>query len=664
MAAMGDPEEKASTHSYMVDGKHFVDKNQVQLKERVKLVKPILDRLLEKDILVPEMYDTIEVEKTSYNQMRCLLHKVIFPGSNKVKDEFCRILEEKERNLMRELRGLKYNQVSLQESAESGETPGARKLVQVQNKVNVKEKVEWTLQGHAKLEKEGNKTSLNSFYTEIYIAKGGNAGVNKEHEVRHIETASRTQNTQDTPINYNDIFKPLPGQEKPIRIVLTKGSAGIGKTISVHKFCLDWAEGKANQDIDFVLLLPFRELNFIKDDQYSLRRLIDYFHPEMEGFDFENYKVLVIFDGLDESRLPLEFDSKKLCVGTESTSVGTLLVNLIKRNLLPSALIWITSRPAASSQIHRDWIDQVTEVRGFKDPQKEEYFRKRIGDQNLAGRIISHVKSSRSLYIMCHIPIFCWLAATVLETMLGEADSGDLPTTLTHMYTCFILTLTTVFSQKYATDSGREEAQALSEAGREFILKLGELAFQQLETGNLIFYEDDLKKLDIDVSAASVQSGVCTEIFKVDLISKACRGRVFSFIHLSVQEYMAALYVFYSFSTNNTNLLDQRRMRLFKPTLFDLHKEAVNQALQSQTGHLDLFLRFLLGLSLDSNQSRLKGLLPQTRSGSQSTVKTVQYIKEKISKGLSSEKSINLFHCLNELNDTSLVKEIQNYLSS
>ncbi|KAJ8353063.1 hypothetical protein AAFF_G00112700, partial [Aldrovandia affinis] len=587
MAAMGDPEEKASTHSYMVDGKHFVDENQVKLIERVKLVKPILDHLLQKKMLGSEMYENIAVKKTSYEQMRCLLHNVIFPGSNEVKDEFCRILEEKESNLMRELRGLKYNQVSLQESAESGETPGARKPYQVKNKVkqNVKGKVEWTLQGHAKLEKEGNKTSLNSFFTEIYIIKGGNAG-----------------------------------------------------------------------------------LNFIKDDQYSLRGLIDYFHPEMEGFDFENYKVLFIFDGLDESRLPLEFNSKKLCVGTEPTSVSTLLVNLIKGNLLPSALIWITSRPAASSQIHPDWIDQVTEVRGFKDPQKEEYFRKRIGDQNLAGRIISHVKSSRSLYIMCHIPIFCWIAASVLETMLGKADSEDLPTSLTHMYTCFILTLTTFFSQKYAINRGRKEAQALSEADREFILKLGELAFQQLETGNLIFYEDDLKRLDIDVSAASVQSGVCTEIFKVDVASKLREGKVFSFIHLSVQEYMAALYVFYSFSTNNTNLLDQRPVgwftRLFKPTLFDLHKEAVDQALQSQTGHLDLFLRFLLGLSLDSNQSWLKGLLSQTRSRPQSTVKTVQYIKKKIGKGQSSEKSINLFHCLNELNDTSLVKEIQNYLSS
>ncbi|KAJ8367390.1 hypothetical protein AAFF_G00320170 [Aldrovandia affinis] len=303
----------------------------------------------------------------------------------------------------------------------------------------------------------------------------------------------------------------------------------------------------------------------------------------MEGFDFENYKVLFIFDGLDESRLPLEFKCKKLSVGTEPTSVGTLLVNLIKGNLLPSALIWITSRPAASSWIHPDCLDQVTEVRGFKDPQKEEYFRKTITDQNLSGRIILHVKSFRSLYIMCHISIFCWIAAFVLKTMLGEAESEDLPTTLTHMYTCFILTLTTFFSQKYATDSRREDAQPLSEADREFILKLGKLAFQQLQTGHLIFYEYDLKRLGIDVSAAAVQSGVCTEIFKVDLISKACGGRVFSFIHLSVQEYMAALYVFYSFSTNHTNLLDQHPMRkcirLFKPTkLFDLHKEAVDQA--------------------------------------------------------------------------------------
>ncbi|KAJ8355148.1 hypothetical protein AAFF_G00090610, partial [Aldrovandia affinis] len=344
MAAMGDPEENVSTHSYMVDGKHFVDENQVKLIERVKLVKPILDHLLQKKMLGSEMYDTIAVKETSYEQMRCLLHNVIFPGSNKVKDEFCRILEEKESNLMRELRG---------DSAQSGETPGARKpdrvMTEDQNKYknNLKKSLD-ICEGHAKLAKQGKKTPVNRFYTELYLTKGGNEGVNKEHEVRQIETASRTQNTQDTPINCNDIFKPLPGQENP-RTVLTKG-AGIGKTVSVHKFSLDWAEGKANQDFDFIFLLSFRELNIIKDDEYSLRGLIDYFHPEMKGenVDFEKHKVLFIFDGLDESRLPLDFESKKWSGVTESTSVDTLLVNLITGNLLPSALLWITSRPAAA----------------------------------------------------------------------------------------------------------------------------------------------------------------------------------------------------------------------------------------------------------------------------------------------------------------------------
>uniref|UniRef100_A0A8C8FKE8 NACHT LRR and PYD domain-containing protein n=1 Tax=Oncorhynchus tshawytscha TaxID=74940 RepID=A0A8C8FKE8_ONCTS len=94
------------------------------------------------------------------------------------------------------------------------------------------------------------------------------------------------------------------------------------------------------------------------------------------------------------------------------------------------------------------------------------------------------------------------------------------------------------------------------------------------------------------------------------------------------------------------------------------YKSAVDKALQSETGNLDLFLRFLLGLSLESNQKHLQGLLTKTRSSSQSHEETVKYIKEKIRENPSPERSINLFHCLNELNDHSLVEEIQSYLRS
>ncbi|XP_036378338.1 NACHT, LRR and PYD domains-containing protein 12-like [Megalops cyprinoides] len=516
------------------------------------------------------------------------------------------------------------------------------------------------------LAEQGNHIFLNKIYTELYITEGGSGDVNNEHEVRQIETASKKQAKQETAIKCNNIFKPLPGQEKHIRTVLTKGIAGIGKTVSVQKFILDWAEGKANQDVDFIFPLPFRELNLMKDEKCSLMQLLQPFFPgikELGSIKIDCYKVVFIFDGLDECRLPLDFvKNKSWCDVTESTSVDVLLTNLIKGNLLPSALLWITSRPAAANKIPPECVHQVTEVRGFNDPQKKEYFMKRFSDQNLASRIITHIKSSRSLYIMCHIPVFCWIAATVLEQIMGESDSQEIPKTLTHMYTNFLLLQASLRNQKYL---GTTETNLVLNS--KSILKLGKLAFQQLEKGNLIFYTEDLRESGIDITEASVYSGVCTELFRKEPGIR--KQKVYSFVHLSVQEYLAALYVFLSYRNSNRNLLDHSfRSRIFRliphSNLAVLLKSAVDQALQSENGHLDLFLRFLLGLSLDSNQTLLRGLLTQTGSSSEAIEKTVQYIKKKIRKNLCPERSINLFQCLNEVNDHSLVEEIQSYLSS
>ncbi|XP_053475749.1 NACHT, LRR and PYD domains-containing protein 4E-like isoform X2 [Ictalurus furcatus] len=505
------------------------------------------------------------------------------------------------------------------------------------------------------ISQHGSSALLNEIYTELYITEGWSGDVNNEHEVRQIETASRRPATQETPIKCNDLFK-----DKSIRSVLTKGVAGIGKTVSVQKFILDWAEGNANQDVTFMFPLPFRELNLMKQEHLSLMDLLHHFFPEMRKQQLiASYKVLLIFDGLDECRLPLNFQkNERLCDVTESASVDVLLTNLIKGNLLPSALLWITSRPAAANQIPPECVDQVTEVRGFSDPQKEEYFRKRISDRSLANKIISHMKSSRSLYIMCHIPVFCWISATVLERMLGEAESGEIPKTLTQMFTHFL-----IFQIKHKDQKYHQKCDPDPQQTRESILALGKLAFQQLEKGNLIFYEEDLRECGIDVREASVYSGVCTQIFREEFGLHL--GKVFSFVHLSVQEFLAALYTFLSFISRNvteqptTDLSDL----LNKSDMSDLLRSAVDKALQSENGHLDLFLRFLLGLSLESSQTLLRGLMPQTGSSSHSKQETVEYIKEKIRENPSPEKSINLFHCLNELNDHSLVQEVQRYLN-
>ncbi|XP_037396756.1 NLR family CARD domain-containing protein 3-like isoform X2 [Pygocentrus nattereri] len=499
----------------------------------------------------------------------------------------------------------------------------------------------------------GGSTLLNDIYTELYITEGGSGEVNNEHEVRQIETASRRPATQERPINCSDLFK-----DTAVRIVLTNGVAGIGKTVSVQKFILDWAEGKANQDILFIFPLPFRELNSVKSRKLSLVDLLRLFFTDIKQLkpaDYYQYKVLFIFDGLDESRLPLDFqNNESLSDVTQSASVDVLLTNLIKGNLLPSALLWITSRPAACGQIPPECVDQVTEVRGFSDPQKEEYFRKRISDQSVANRVITHMKSSRSLYIMCHIPVFCWIAASVLERMLGESESGEIPKTLTQMFTQFLIFQIKHKDQKYHGNCDTDPRQT-----REMIQALGKLAFQQLEKGNLIFYEEDLRECGIDVREVSVYSGVCTQIFREELGLHL--GKVFSFVHLSVQEFLAALFVFFSFISQNRNVLEHQTHS--NSTVTDFLKSAVDRALQSENGHLDLFLRFLLGLSLESNQTLLRGLLTQTGSTSNCREETVEYIKEKLRENLSPEKYINLFHCLNELNDHSLVQEVQTYLN-
>ncbi|XP_071006276.1 NLR family CARD domain-containing protein 3-like [Oncorhynchus clarkii lewisi] len=529
-------------------------------------------------------------------------------------------------------------------------------ICQRELKSNLKKKFQCVFEGIAK---QGNPTLLNKIYTELYITEGGTGEVNNEHELRQIETTTRKQARPETAIKCNDIFKPLTEQDKLIRTVLTKGVAGIGKTVSVQKFILDWAEGKANQDVQFVFSFPFRELNLIKEDKHTFIELLNHFSMETKQSrisNYDTYKVLFIFDGLDECRLPLDFQKNKICWDvTKSTSVDVLMTNLIKGNLLPSALIWITTRHAAANKIPSGCVDQVTEVRGFNDPQKEEYFRKRFSDEDLASRIISHIKTSRSLHIMCHIPVFCWIAATVLEHMLSTDKREEMPTTLTEMYTHLVVFHTKQKNEKYI---GKEETGP--HWHKESILSLGKLAFQQLVNGNLIFYEEDLKEAGIDVFEASVYSGLCTQLFKEEC--GLYQNKVYCFVHLSIQEFLAAVYVFLSFINNNENLMDKLQTKYKSEVTF--YKSAVDKALQSETGNLDLFLRFLLGLSMESNQKHLRGLLTKTRSSSQSHEETVKYIKKKIRENPSPERCINLFHCLNELNDHSLVEEIQSYLRS
>ncbi|XP_029979232.1 NACHT, LRR and PYD domains-containing protein 12-like [Sphaeramia orbicularis] len=563
------------------------------------------------------------------------------------------------------------------------------RTVQDEHKLSLRSRCERVTEGS---DEEGSGTQLKQIFTELYITEGQSEDVNTQHEVKTLETASKKKTIQDKPIRCQDIFKALPDQQNPIRVVLTNGVAGVGKTFSVLKFTLDWAEGLENQDVSLVVLLSFRELNLVRDEQYSLLTLLRVFHPTLQKVTAEQIsvcKLLFIFDGLDESRLSLDFhDCEVVSDVTQKKPVNVLLTNLIKGNLLPSALIWITSRPAAANQIPPSCVDRVTEVRGFTtDVQKEEYFRRRSSDEDLCNEIISHIKTSRSLHLMCQIPVFCWISSMVLEHMLTSDQREELPKTLTNLYSHFIMVQTKRKKNKYEKGGEME----LTEADREVLLKLGRLAFEQLEKGNVMFYQEDLEQCGLDVTEASVKSGVCTEIFKRE--SGLFQKPLYTFVHLSVQEFLAAVYIYHCL-TNNTEVL--RRFLRREEEGIDSSEENANikmehltrslrrkeeeydhnstfdvllslvmvKSLSSKNGHLDLFVRFLHGLCLESNHRLLGDLLGQTEISSKTVDKVINNLKKMNTEYNSPDRSINIFHCLMEMNDHSVQQEVQEFLKS
>lgn len=514
---------------------------------------------------------------------------------------------------------------------------------------------------------EGNgdqQISLKSIYTILYITIGENKELSEKHEFGHLKGRLQKQPSLDSSVNLTDIFKPLTDQENPNRTVITKGIAGIGKSFSVQKFILDWAEEKANKDVDFVFCLTFRELNLVTRKK-SLNELLVEFHPALkplkDSLAYAKAKIIVILDGLDESRHSLDFaDMKTVSSLRDATSVGNLLVNLIKGNLLPDANIWITSRPAAANQIPAEHINMVTEIRGFTDPQKEEYFKRRFSDDpSLAGRITQHIQSSQSLDIMCQIPIFCWISAVLFQEVFGGEPDIEIPQTLTEMMAQFVFVQTKRRSRKYEMKNPHKGK--LLQTHKEFLLKLGKLAFNQLLENNLIFYEEDLRDSNIDTQEASIYTEFCNTVLREEEIFY--QRKIHFFVHLTLQEFFAALFVYECFVTKQTkqlgNLLDLEDK---DHALVDLAKKTVEKVLQKKNGHLDFFLRFLLGLMVEPNRRALQGMLTSVDPNDDTDKKVLTYLRSIRRKNLSPDSCINIFQAMVEMRDNKVKDEIQEYL--
>lgn len=501
-------------------------------------------------------------------------------------------------------------------------------------------------------------------YSELIITSGEIEGPHEEHTFRNMKKNEMWENSS---IKLADIFKSVSTHSGSNRTVLTKGVAGIGKSFTVQKFVLDWAEERANQDVEVIFSFVFRQLNMIVGEK-SLHELLVEFHPEFKGCITSEFcsrtKMIVILDGLDESRTQLDFRNKVIRSISEKTSVGNILVNLIQGNLLPDAKVWITTRPAAASQIPEEYINLVTEIRGFNDHQKEVYFRRTFShDEDLADRIISHVHSSPSLDVMCQIPIFCWICALLFEEIFDGGDVARVPQTLTEMMAHFVLAQTKRRNRKYEAES-ESDREGLLKIYKSFILQLGKLAFVHLQKNHLIFYDTDLEAEGIDIKEAATFSGFCSTIFIDEEIVP--QRMVYFFVHLTIQEFFAALFVYDCLSNSHKQqeLKDFLSLEDKEYALPDLLKMIIDKVVKKEHGHLDFFLRFILGLMVESNRRVLCGLLESGESNPETVKKVLTYLKAIHRKALSPDCSISLFQAMVEMRDHKVKDEIQEYLQN
>lgn len=544
-------------------------------------------------------------------------------------------------------------------------TCSSENIQAVKDDIKLRIKNTWEYEGMKLSQSE--TVDLDQFYTEINIIGSDFSQVNNNHEIWQVETAHMSKVSGGAVIKYHDLFNPGVGGKEFVKNVLTKGIAGIGKTITVKKYIRDWAEGRNKLDtvFDFVFLLPFRDLNKYKqtNGDCSLFELICFFYPELEKLDsaiiFER-KLLLIFDGLDESDFPLTATNPTIGDEKKVASLDVLLTSLMSGKLLPTARLWITTRPAAAAQLPAEIMTQgyVSQIQGFNDQQKEEFFRKHIEEEKKATMIISHLKCFRSLYIMCHVPLFCWMSARVLTSCESGDKCGPMPQSLTEMYIHFLITQTGFSHEKYKGNSQARSERLEQHKG--IILKLGKLAFKHLEKPQIYFNKKDFRDCGIELGEALKCPGLCAELLKTELGLYA--EETYCFIHLSIQEFLAALYAFHEFAADNHNVLEYFKPKNGKASnLSGFLIAAVDKLLNSSNGQLDLFTRFLFGISLDSSKKFLEGFLPDQGSSSVWHKKVVQHIKALRRKNICPDRCFNLVHCLVELHDNSFLKDLEQH---
>uniref|UniRef100_A0A672JSM1 NACHT domain-containing protein n=1 Tax=Salarias fasciatus TaxID=181472 RepID=A0A672JSM1_SALFA len=504
---------------------------------------------------------------------------------------------------------------------------------------------------YAEADVGGEKRPFDEIYTDPRIYSKTDFGPNIEHEVATIPKLS-TNKSEPKLITLNDIHAPENVDRYDLQFVLVTGMAGSGKSMLVQRLILDWSHGRSHQHVTFLFPLTFRELKKFAEGKVSLLSIINELYPpttklKFEDISKEDCKVMWVFDGLDEFSGKIDFFNTELYGAyPDPTSLNVIVVNLLRGRILFHGLILVTTRSQVKRTIPYDVHCWEVQLQGFSEPQKDEYFTKRFKDEAQAARVISHVKSLKTFHIMCHLPLFCSLIADECQRAFTEQGSqAELPKSLTNMYTKLMLLLMRQLRSFRAPGRTADEE-------RDFLMDTGKMAFTMLEKGAFLLDKSyEWEQHGVSDREVVDYSGFGTEFYIKPMI--LYREKAFSFIHPTMQEYIAALYVFLSF-TNQGKMIFERQLKstlkgIFKGSkIMELYKSALERNLKCEDAKMDFFLRFLFGMSARENLELLAPICNTSQCAS-ATSDAAALIRKRMRDGQHPDRMRNLEHCLEEL---------------
>lgn len=501
--------------------------------------------------------------------------------------------------------------------------------------------------------------------TNLLLVEGLTDIQQKEHDVVQIEATKGMRNVSKQ-IPLEKLFLPLTKVSIPPRISVTVGVAGIGKSTLVKLFVCMWAKGELNQDIVFVLPLAFRELNAY--EKLSAERLIRSVFPHITepSFIFSGtVRTLLILDGLDEFKTPLDFSNTVVCTDPKKEiQVDSLITNIIRGNLFQEASIWVTSRPTAASQIPGGLVDRMTEIRGFGAVEIKDFLDQMfLENKDLSSQVLAHLKANRSLYTMCTVPAFCWISGFSLGYFLKNStdQSQEMPAapkTLSEVYSYYFkMALSSDWQEKQKETPRIEQA---TNSSKKLVGNLGRLAFYGLLKRKYVFSEQDMKAYGLDLS--SLQSSPGNRLL---LKEETQVSSVYYFSHLTLQEFLAATYYYVSAKRAMFDLFTESGMSWPKFGFLNHFKNAVQRSLQVEQGQLDLFVRFLSGLLSPQVNRLLAGWLVVKDEHTSFRGHVVSFLQSCLNTDyVISSRTVNIMQCLYEVQHMELAKSVEEALKT